>query len=171
MFWHVLTVYMHITIIVPWICIRKRSYAHRFKQYICIYTPGFSWDIVPISDAQTNNSSSCDPRITDAGSELTALTSVDGFSHCCACLTTDLGCDAGECNHYNERKSCNATAAENAKLCLLFRRLKKHIVGNPKKVSQWPLLPWQWRPNDEDRAGSILAVFILEQDRSKMKQC
>ena len=77
---------------------------------------GISWDKQITLRAVTRT------RIMDAGRELTALTSVDGFSACCAYLTTDWVVMA--VNHYNERKSCDATTGENAKLCLLFRRLK-----------------------------------------------
>ena len=52
--------------------------------------PGISWDKQITLRAVTRT------RIMDAGRELTALTSVDGFSACCAYLTTDLGCDGGE---------------------------------------------------------------------------
>ena len=62
----------------------------RIYAWICLDMPGISWDKQITLRAVTRT------RIMDAGRELTALTSVDGFSACCAYLTTDLGCDGGE---------------------------------------------------------------------------
>ena len=102
-----------------------RIYIYILYIYICLVFPGTNKYITLQAVTRT--------IIMDAGRELTALTSADGFSACCAYLTTDLCCDGG----YNERKSCDATTGENAKLCLLFRRLEDQIVSNPKKkVSQ-----------------------------------
>ena len=61
--------------------------------YVYKYMPGISWDKQITLQAATRTRIM---DIMDAGRELTALTSVDGFSACCAYLTTDLGCDGGE---------------------------------------------------------------------------
>ena len=68
-------------------------YMYIIYTYICLDMPGISWDKQITLRAVTRTRIM---DIMDAGRELTALTSVDGFSACCAYLTTDLGCDGGE---------------------------------------------------------------------------